>query len=228
MKTFEKFLFEKHNYDIIFYIDMDGVLSDFDGKIEKSPAGYEHDEIMGIISDWMKEHHPEIEWAVLHDIKKMCESEPELKDLYKRADYIVKHEAKKEGFFASLKVLPGAIEMLELANELAGKLPTILTACVDSSYCEHEKKIWLEKNLAGLYGKVIYEQDKEIYAKGKNDILIDDRATNVKLFRRAGGTAIHHHPKKVEKTLTEMKKLAHNTVTEKRVYNFDKFVSSDK
>ena len=208
VKSFEQFITEAKKSKVKFFIDMDGVLADFDDSVRNSVSGAKHIEQLSEIRKWMKENLPDFEWKILHDLNEIREEYPELNKLYKEATDLIKTEAKKKGFFENLKIMNGAREILEAAKEISGDLPNILTACVDSEHCEPEKIVWMKKHFKGLYDEFICEQQKEKYATGKTDVLVDDRSFNIKDFVEAGGSGILHDPEDVEKTLREMKKFA--------------------
>lgn len=206
VKSFDQFIVESKKDKIKFFVDMDGVLADFDDSVRNSASGAKHIEQLKDIRKWMKKNLPSFDWKILHDLNEIREKYPELNKLYKEATDLIKLEAKKKGFFENLKILNGAKEILQAAHEISGSLPNILTACVDSVHCEPEKVIWMKKNFKGLYDEFICEQQKEKHAKSKNDILVDDRSFNIKDFIKAGGSGILHDPEDIEKTLREMRK----------------------
>jgi 5'(3')-deoxyribonucleotidase len=208
IKSFDEFLLENNQSKLHFYIDMDGVLADFDGEVRDSKTGEAFEEALQNLRDWMQKNHPEIKWRIPHDLKAMAQNDPKLKALYQEVSNNVMKEATKKDFFRKLKILDGAREILETARELSGKLPDILTACVSSPYCEPEKREWMEKHFAGMYNKIYFEQNKEKYAKEKGDVLIDDRSRNVKKFVDAGGMGINHYEEDLQRTLKQMKELA--------------------
>jgi 5'(3')-deoxyribonucleotidase len=205
IKTFEQFLNESvKKEDLKFYFDMDGVLADFDAEMQKSENAPAHKEVIAELKAWMKEHYPKVTWRQLHDIKDLTEKEPELKKLYNQANDLVKKMARQKGFFERLPLMKGAKEMLIAAKELSGKLPSILTANVDSPYCEDEKHAWLEKHLKGMYDKVYLAQNKGAFAENGH-VLIDDRKNNIEEFTRDGGIGIIHHPENIQRTLKMMR-----------------------
>jgi 5'(3')-deoxyribonucleotidase len=209
IKTFTQFINEaEKKADIKFYVDMDGVLADFDAEVDGSPSGEAHKEALTKVREWTDKNLPDVKWRQMHDIKHYGEKYPELKKLYKEANDLVMKEAKQKGFFRRLKVMDGAKELLKTAKEITGQLPSILTACVDSPYCEQEKEIWMKENLPGMYDSIHYEQDKEKYAGSEADVLIDDRQKNVELFKKAGGRVIHHYGEDPTRTIKMMKELS--------------------
>jgi 5'(3')-deoxyribonucleotidase len=193
------------NPDINVFFDADGVLADFDGRIEQSKnlrdARIE-------LKKWLLQK-PEL--ANLHkdDIKGLLkgpQADPyfkKLKKLFYNANELVYAIAGQPGFFFNLDLMPGAKEMVLAVTKIIGKKPNILTAPMESSKnCEEEKRLWFEKHFSGLYNQFICTQEKYKFAKSKYDILIDDRPKYVNKFRDAGGTAILHTDP--DKTIREL------------------------
>lgn len=201
LKSFNEFISESAtNQQIKFYVDMDGVLADFDGEIENSEVGKKVKELITEVESWMSKNYPDRKWRTLHDISDLKESHEDFSKLYDEATTMIKNEAKKSGFFRRLKVIPGAFDIISSVTEVSGKLPTILTACIGSPYCENEKIAWLREHFPGMYEGVIFEQDKEKYAN-ENSVLIDDREKNVEAFAKAGGKIIHAYDDDADRTV---------------------------
>jgi 5'(3')-deoxyribonucleotidase len=206
MKTFQEFINESENSALLFYIDMDGVLADFDKSLENSDTGEQWLTGNEKIKKWMKENKPDFKWKLVNDIKALSQENPELLKLYDDIKSSVMKTATKEGFFRNLEMLDGAKKILSTAIKVSGRLPHILTACVESSHCEPEKIEWMKEKFDGMYDKIFCEQDKGKYATNKNDVLVDDRITNIKEFVKAGGSGIYHDKNNVNKTIEKMKK----------------------
>jgi 5'(3')-deoxyribonucleotidase len=196
-------LIEKSEINV--YFDADGVLADFDGRIEQNQnllkARLE-------LKNWLSQK-PEL--AKLHkdDIKGLLKGQQtdpyfkKLKKIFYNANELVYAIAGQPGFFFNLPLMPGAKELVLTATEIIGKKPNILTAPMESSKnCEEEKRLWFEKHFSGLYNQFICTQEKHKFAKSKYDILIDDRPKYVNKFRDAGGTAIFHTDP--DKTIREL------------------------
>jgi hypothetical protein len=83
--------------------------------------------------------------------------------------------------------------------------PYILSAPIKAESSKIGKKIWVEKNL-GSHVKLILAaaKDKHKYATPKS-ILIDDRDSNIKEWKNAGGIAIQHF--NTDATLQELRKI---------------------
>jgi len=181
--------------EITVYVDMDGVLADFDGAlayneaIEKSQKDFDKllsqkPELQGLLGDRLKEKfRGRQEDPIMASLKKAWNK-------HRKLTYAA---ATQPGFFLNLGMLPGAKEILNAVYNLTGKLPNILTAPMESSpTCKGEKYEWVEKNIRGLYSNFYCTQNKEKFANSKFDILIDDRPKYTNKFSAAGGTVILH------------------------------------
>lgn len=176
------------------YVDMDGVIADFDAgvssnnpKIEKAKESY-----LKILSGF-----PDLKSLPEDDIKKRlagAQVDPGLKALKKAFNYYreLKYiSADKPGFFLNLPVMNGAQELITGIVKMTGKKPVVLTAPVDSNSarCEAEKREWINKNFPGMFQGFICTQEKEKYANS-NAVLIDDRTKYTSKFVASGGNAI--------------------------------------
>jgi 5'(3')-deoxyribonucleotidase len=209
MRTFKEILLRESDEKrkLKFYVDMDGVLADFDGEIEKSSAGKDVNELILKIKTWMQDNNPDREWRQLHDISDLAETSSDFAKLYKEASETIKKEARKSGFFRKLQPNKGAAEILNAAREVSGQMPSILTACVSSSYCVPEKEAWMKYHFPGMYDRILFEQDKEKYAQSRMDVLVDDREKNVQAFSEAGGSIIYAYDDDPERTIKLIREL---------------------
>jgi 5'(3')-deoxyribonucleotidase len=206
MKSFNQFISESSK-QLKFYVDMDGVLADFDKQIDKSIVGDKVKEIVEQVKAWMDVNYPTREWRSLHDISDLIEKHEDFANLYNEATTLIKGEARKSGFFRNLEVMEGAMDIINATIEVSGQLPTILTACIGSPYCEAEKAEWLKEHFSGMYQDVIFEQEKEKYAN-EYSVLVDDREKNVEDFNNAGGKSVHvydNDPVRTVKLIKEFK-----------------------
>lgn len=212
-----KIIFEEKE-KIVFAMDMDGVLADFDqgvannsyyieviGKFEKAldtaiNAGLIPESILSLPTAVAK----------MDEVKKYFAGEqtnPIMKSLKKIAN-----EAKgtsisiatKPGFFLNLEELPGAQEMMRKAKELTGQLPIVITAPVKSATCEKEKHEWMNNHFSGMFSEFHCDDNKAQFAK-PNICLIDDRSKNTIPFEAAGGQVILHTD--ASSTISKMEKI---------------------
>jgi len=106
---------------------------------------------------------------------------------------------QEKGFFKNLKPYPrvvSTIKRLSRNNDVY-----ILSACIDSEYCEKEKMEWIDKYMPFIpkqnillieYGSVKAKEFEKAYNKriDKNDVLFDDYKVNLIEWIRAGGSAV--------------------------------------
>ena len=187
------------------YVDMDGVLADFDRSIDTSSKVLELRRILKSI----QERIPEFQGKTPDELKVLLSgylripSHKALKNALYDYNQEIYNIAGKQGFFRDLEEMPGARRMMEVIVSLTGKLPHILTAPVRSEYCQPEKEEWIAEHFDGLYDQFYCQADKEAFAS-PDALLIDDRIKNISVFRNAGGQGILHRDpeltiKKLEK-----------------------------
>lgn len=203
IKNFNQFIFESANTPTFFF-DMDGVLADFDKGLEDDPRYEELKTKKDILFSYV-ESSLNKKVSTLEEVKALLNNDQELTKLYNEAHDLLHDIAEKKGFFLNLEPMEGAKEMLELAKDLTGNLPNILTAPVDSEYSAKEKIQWMKNHFDGMYNDVIVDKEKFKYATGSHDILVDDRSKYIESFKKAGGSIIHHTDSL--KTMKEMKNL---------------------
>jgi 5'(3')-deoxyribonucleotidase len=162
------------------YLDMDGVVADFDGYAEpivgfRTPGGVRYDQ-----EGWeLISANP----RVYSELKEMPE-----------ADRLVK-------------------ETLALAKEhdMAVGFLTAIPRQNDVPWVFHDKINWINSRWSGIpvfFGP--YSHDKHVHCKSPNDILIDDRPSNIDEWRSAGGKAILHEGDVVA-TLFELRSLVNSS-----------------
>jgi len=147
----------------------------------------------GVIVDW------ESGFALLSPNKTYEEYKAEGKTSH--AWHII-HKAKSE-WWENLSWLPDG---KELWNYIKQYNPIILsspgTANIDT--VKKGKIVWIKREL-GEEVDYIIERKKEIYAKDKNTILIDDTKDKIDKWIAAGGKGILH--KSTDETIKELKEL---------------------
>jgi 5'(3')-deoxyribonucleotidase len=184
------------------WFDLDGVLADMEGSLQKNE---ELIRLKAELDKVVKEKFPD--WATLTNdelkekFKAGLEQDPnnaDLKELKKAhreyTNYVFKI-AGKSGFYASLALMPGAVELVQKANNIVGKKPNILTAPAGNENDPNnpsviEKNQWVKDNFGDLVDHIEITIDKGRVVKSKYDILIDDRTKYVDKFTSAGGSAI--------------------------------------
>jgi len=181
MIRLESYLGRVFNLDMVaaenlqVYFDMDGVLADFIGGVERDSGVVAATEgVEGLLGD--REAGVE-----------------EFREGMRRLDRAKRKASLKPGFFLGLDVLPGAIEMLDVAARITGGLPHILTAPmpVIKQRMLREKRRWMREHFDGMYNRFIGDRDKWKYADGMS-ILIDDKLENIEGWIQHGGIGILH------------------------------------
>jgi len=208
IKNILKFLYEQNESQIEIYLDMDGVLADFDKAVSSNSEVQEAEQKMlnhlSTRTDLLSLYNePGGKDKLKTFLKKYKEHKKEtgkkddymeiLNKLFSTLDSKKYKIASYPGYFENLELMPGAIEMVEQIISLTGKLPNILTAPISSNQnCQIEKKNWIDNHFSGKYNQFICTANKQEYAKNRKNILIDDRPKYVDPFRKNGGTAILH------------------------------------
>jgi 5'(3')-deoxyribonucleotidase len=199
------------------WFDLDGVLADMEGSLNNNA---EMIALKEKLDNLVKEKFPD--WANLTNdelkekFKAGLEQDPnnaDLKELKKAhreyTNYVFKI-AGKAGFYAGLTLMPGAVELVQKANQIVGKKPSILTAPAGNENDPNnpsviEKKQWVNDNFGNLVDHIEVTTDKGRVVKSKYDILIDDRTKYVDKFTSAGGSAILY--KDANQAAAELQKL---------------------
>jgi 5'(3')-deoxyribonucleotidase len=199
------------------WFDLDGVLADMEGSLNSNA---EMIALKEKLDNLVKEKFTE--WATLTNdelkekFKDGLEQDPnnadlrELKKAYKEYNNYVFKLAGKAGFYAGLALMPGAVELVQKANQIVGKKPNILTAPAGDENDPNnpsviEKRAWVKDNFGDLVDHVEVTTDKGRVVRDKYDILIDDRTKYVDKFVSAGGSAILY--KDANQAAAELQKL---------------------
>jgi hypothetical protein len=199
------------------WFDLDGVLADMDGALNRNG---EMIALKEKLDNLVKDKFPE--WSTLSNdelkekFKIGLEQDPnnadlrELKKAYKEYNNYVFKLAGKNGFYIGLDLMPGAIELVRRANKIVGKRPNILTAPAGNENDPNnpsviEKRAWVEDNFGDLVDHIEITTDKGRVVRDKYDILIDDRTKYVDKFVSAGGSAILY--KDANQAATELQNL---------------------
>lgn len=218
--------------EVTIYFDLDGVLADMAGGLMKNP---EIVSLRQILDDLINTKFTDYKGLVDDDIKTKFKAEleanptsevKELKKAFQKYTSKVFSIAAKPGFYFNLPLMPGAVEMVEKANQLTSKLSNILSSPVGDEEDENnpsvkEKREWVAKHFPGMINEVIITSDKGRVVKGKSDILIDDRPKYYDKFTSAGGTAILHTDWK--KSISELEMILRQFESRKHVLTFESF-----
>lgn len=174
------------------YLDLDGVLADFDKSINEKKLHLEE------LEETIWEMVPKLRGKsdiIMKQFFRGEQTDPILKkakrvyNVYRGKFYDI---MEKPGFFLDLEPMPGYMTLVNGVRGLnGGKLPHILTAPVQTEHCPEEKKQWCDKYLAGKYGRFICQKNKTEYAE-PFAILIDDMTKNTVPWDAAGGFSVLH------------------------------------
>jgi 5'(3')-deoxyribonucleotidase len=125
-------------------------------------------------------------------------------------------------FYRNLPKMPLADELVELAVRFRDNLDydvKILTAIPhnnDMHDCFHDKVDWMQEHY-GQHGFRVhfgpYSEDKQKHCKGPLDILVDDRTSNCREWRSAGGTAVQVKENQYQLALDELEAMFREGMT---------------
>lgn len=179
------------------YLDMDGVLSDFNKGIT-CPNTYPHlDRTRSRLYDML----PELDGMEQFAMKKWFKdnairrkTEQRVYDAYQVFNHYQSkfyYHVEEQGFFYNLDLFPGARELVDGIIELShGKLPIVLTAPIQTPWCPKEKEAWIERYFPGKFSKFICQKNKFEYA-APNHVLVDDMTKNtIPWVENGGGLAV--------------------------------------
>ncbi len=96
--------------------------------------------------------------------------------------------ASAPDFFASLNLLPDAMELFEAVRPLQ---PVILTGLPRGDWAEPQKRRWAERHFPGIEVITTTAALKCEHCR-PGDALVDDRSKYRHLWEEAGGVFIHH------------------------------------
>jgi len=162
------------------YLDMDGVVSDFDGYAEpivgfRTPGGVRYDQEG---------------WSKISANQRVYRDLPEMPDAHR---------------------LVREVQELAKENNMDVGFLTAIPRQNDVPWVHWDKFKWIEARWPGIpvfFGP--YSNDKHFHCKSLNDVLIDDRPSNIEEWRAAGGKAILHEGDVVA-TLFELRSLLRPT-----------------
>lgn len=173
------------------YLDMDGVLADFNTAArELINATKSEEERAAQVGRW-----PEHEW------RKIVEQDNFYRILPKMplADELVELAVRfRDNLDYDVKIL------------------TAIPQGNDMPECFHDKIDWINEHYGQHNFRVHfgpYSKDKQHHCRNKDDILVDDRTSNCNEWRAAGGTAVQVKPGEYRQALIELETLFHQLMT---------------
>lgn len=163
------------------YVDLDGVLADFDRDVEeltgKSPAEWKKKD--GLDNLPQHSHDDSAMWEAIH---------------------------KHKDFYRNLKKMPDADELWDYVLKYEPNILTAIPRRTSVPDAEEHKREWVKEHLGKHVPFFIgpYSKNKQRFSK-KGYILIDDRPSNIEEWEEKGGTGILHTS--AEKTIKKLKDL---------------------
>lgn len=163
------------------YLDMDGVLADFDGGLLDRRFVINRED-----NRLFKQHVDKSQWS----------------DLEKKNESLVHNFMSEKGFFRNLRMIPGADRLWAAAGK-----PIILTARPKvedvNQRVANEKREWIEEHFGQISDDrfiCCLRSEKSFYATTElgrytgnplPNILVDDLEWNCSEWNKAGGIGIH-------------------------------------
>lgn len=135
---------------MLILIDMDGTVADLSGRFVEQYNALYPDEPVG----------PRTEWDLGSGIAPARQAE-------------AWGLLSKEGFFAGLDPLPGAVEAFHRLRAAGHDTVFCTSPYIASRWCESEKRHWVETHVGTAFGKnMVITKDKTLV---RGDVLIDDK-----------------------------------------------------
>lgn len=153
--------------NIHIFLDLDGVLANFVGGVEK-----EFDVKLDDLSSW----------GMADKINKKKGTNLTTKEFWKRIQ-------ENPRFWFDLEPYPWARDLVNLTMEKTKGNVTIVTSPDMAAHTYGQKAGWVMKFYPGLARKLFVGPQKHLLAQ-PNRILIDDSDDNIKKFKEAGGKTI--------------------------------------
>ncbi len=158
------------------YLDMDGVLADFNGGVEK--------------------------YCSIPLIDQSVRTGQQTKELWKAVQQV-------DHFYDRLEMLPGALELFELAYQTEGCECELLTGIPlptgKLKTAAEDKAAWAHRLLApDLKVNAVFRREKIKFCTGRDCILVDDLASSIEAWNQAGGIGIlYRNPQQAYRDLKD-------------------------
>lgn len=198
----------KSSSDIQVWFDLDGVLANMEGGLDKSEEYRKEKEMY---DSFVNNNFPDLSGLSSDEIKikinEYIENNPndqsakQLKKLYRNYVNKVFKVAKYDNFYYNLDLMPDSVDFLKLAYKLTGNKPNILSSPVGDENDPNnktviDKKRWVVKNFGDLVNDIVITTNKDKVIKSNKDILVDDRLKYTELFSNAGGSVVKYNNSK--------------------------------
>lgn len=173
------------------YLDMDGVLADFNAAArELLNANKSQEERAAQSGRW-----PDHEWRKIADHPNFYRILPKMPLADELVDLAIRFRENLDYDVKILTAIPSGNDMHEVFQDKFDWM------------AEHYGKY----NIRMHFGP--YSKDKFRHCQGRDDILVDDRTSNCTEWRAAGGTAIQVKPGEYRQALIELETIFHELMT---------------
>lgn len=196
----------------ILYVDLDGVLVDFERGVADTIKEY-----MGP----KRGDLPENLAKIMDEMGRLINGGKDVGDMLANKRYketIREIVGMDTAWWTRLEWMPDGKILWETLKKYN---PVILSSPFNKTYWE-EKRTWVTREL-GADVKVIIEDDKEVHAT-PTSLLIDDRPKHSK-FKAYGGHTLKHI--NAENTIDQLKNYDLSKLTERKIFDFDTFVNEN-
>jgi len=170
------------NVDYRIFLDLDGVLVDYDGGIVKLVKGRNWKDI-----------------AAKHG-KEAAEKQ--------YLDAIL----SSPDFWANLDWIEGGKELWDASNNLFERVNILSSAGEGGNKAiEEGKRIWVRKNIPEMNSSgvfIVFGKHLKIDYASKDSILVDDVWITINRWTKAGGYGIHHYHSDYRKTIEDLEDIA--------------------
>jgi 5'(3')-deoxyribonucleotidase len=161
---------------------------------ELAPESELYVDMDGVLADFFGE------WAKLMGV----DSWRNIKDI----DSALNKIKQQPNFWINLPMTSNALQLLSAIKAYKGKYNILSAPLAGDKNSVPQKKEWIKKNLSSFPPqKIIIDPNKSKYAKQPNGTpngLIDDYGDNIRKWEQAGGIAIKHNNKNIDRTISKL------------------------
>lgn len=173
------------------YLDMDGVLADFNAAATALLGATDAEENRAAqVGRW-----PDHQWRKIADQENFYLNLPKMPLADELVELAIRFRANLDYDVRILTAIPSGNDMPDAF---------------------HDKVDWINRYY-GQHGFRVhfgpYSHDKARHCQGSDDILVDDRTSNCDQWRSAGGTAVQVKPGEYRQALIELESIFHQLMT---------------
>jgi 5'(3')-deoxyribonucleotidase len=173
------------------YLDMDGVLADFNTAAKSILGATDSDEARAAQTGRWPDH----EWRKLLDYPNFYLDLPKMPLADELVELAIRFRDNLDYDVRILTAIPSGNDMPDAF---------------------HDKVDWINRYY-GQHGFRVhfgpYSHDKARHCQSRDDILVDDRTSNCAEWRAAGGTAVQVHSNGYRQALIELEQIFHELMT---------------